>query len=157
MAIQDDIAISRGKHSLKAGIDFLWEPFLGGFFITDATPVISFFDDPTTILSNTTKYPAGFATPGAIQSITQATTGNAYFKEHNKMLGLYFQDDWKVNRRVTLNLGLRWDKDMGLTGGDIQAQSRAYLELKAIGSPYAGRSPTTKTRTSARASASPTI
>ena len=138
---KDDIAISRGKHSLKAGIDFLWEPFLGGFFITDATPVISFFDDPTTILSNTTKYPAGFATPGAIQSITQATTGNAYFKEHNKMLGLYFQDDWKVNRRLTLNLGLRWDKDMGLTGGDIQAQSRAYLELKAIGSPYAGALP----------------
>ena len=76
-------------------------------------PWLTFFDDPTTILTNTTKYPQGFATPGAVQSITQATTGNAYFAEHNKMFGLYFQDDWKVNRRLTVNLGLRWDKDFG--------------------------------------------
>jgi len=138
---KDDLAFSHGKHSFKAGFDFLWEPVLGGFFLTDATPVISFFDDPLTILSNTAKYPQGFATPGAVQSITQATTGNSYYSEHNKMLGLYFQDDWKVNRRLSLSLGLRWDKDMGLNGGSIQAQSRAYLELKAIGSPYAGALP----------------
>ena len=59
---KDDIAFNRGKHSLKTGIDYLWEPVLGGFFLTDATPVISFFDDPLTILSNTTKYPQGFTT-----------------------------------------------------------------------------------------------
>ena len=138
---KDDLAFSHGRHSFKTGVDFLWEPILGGFFITDATPVISFFDDPLTILSNATKYPQGFKTPGAVQSIIQATTGNAYFAEHNKMIGLYFQDDWKVSRRLSLNLGLRWDKDVGLTGGDQQANSRAYLELKAIGSPYAGALP----------------
>jgi hypothetical protein len=138
---KDDIALTLGKHSFKTGVDYLWEPVLGGFFLTDATPVISFFDDPLTILSNTTKYPQGFATPGAIQSITQATTGNSYYSEHNKMFGIYFQDDWKVSRRLTLNLGLRWDKDIGLNGGAIQAQSRAYLALKAIGSPYAGALP----------------
>ncbi|HEY2016705.1 MAG TPA: TonB-dependent receptor, partial [Bryobacteraceae bacterium] len=138
---KDDIAFNRGKHSLKAGVDYLWEPVLGGFFVTDATPVVSFFDDPITILGNATKYPQGFATPGAVQSIIQATTGNSYYSEHNKMVGAYFQDDWKVSRRLTLNLGVRWDKDIGLNGGSIQAQSRAYLELKAIGSPYAGALP----------------
>src|SRR5580698_10457337 len=138
---KDDIAFNRGTHAFKVGVDYLWEPYLGGFFLTDATPVISFFDDPLAILSNTAKYPQGFATPGAVQSITQATTGNSYFTEHNKMVGLYFQDDWKVSRRLVVNLGLRWDKDIGLTGGDIQARSRAYLELKAIGSPYAGGLP----------------
>ena len=138
---KDDIAFSRGKHSLKAGVDFLWEPYLGGFFVTDPTPVVSFFDDPIKILSDSTKYPQGFKTPGAVQSIIQATTGNSYFAENNKMIGLYFQDDWKVNRRLSLNLGLRWDKDAGLVGGSFQARSRAYLELKAIGSPYAGALP----------------
>jgi hypothetical protein len=135
---KDDFAFNHGKHSMKMGVDYLWEPVLGGFFLTDATPVISFFDDPLAILSNTTKYPEGFATPGAVQSITQATTGNSYYSEHNKMFGLYFQDDWKLSRRLTVNLGLRWDKDIGLNGGSVQPLSRAYLELKAIGSPYAG-------------------
>jgi Carboxypeptidase regulatory-like domain/TonB dependent receptor len=135
---KDDYAFIHGSHSFKVGVDFVYEPVLGGFFLTDPTPVISFFADPLTMLTTPSQYPEGLSTPGAVQSITQATTGNSYYSEDNKMFGLYFQDDWKVNRRLSLNLGVRWDKDMGLNGGSVQAQSRAYLELKAIGSPYAG-------------------
>ncbi len=135
---KDDYAIIHGVHSFKFGVDFVYEPVLGGFFLTDPTPVISFFADPTTMLNTPSQYPEGLSTPGAVQSITQANAGNSYYYEDNKMFGLYFQDDWKVTRRLTLNLGLRWDKDINLNGDQAQAQSRAYLELKAIGSPYAG-------------------
>jgi len=139
---KDDVAITKGKQSFKFGFDYLWEPVLGGFFVTDPTPVLTFFDDPTTILTNKTEYPLGLQTPGAIQSITEATTGNAYYAEHNKMFGLYFQDDWKVNRRLTLNLGLRWDKDFNLNGGNIESMARAFQELQAIHNPYASHVPT---------------
>jgi hypothetical protein len=32
-----------------------------------------------------------------------------------KYAGAYFQDDWRVNDRLTLNMGLRWDTDRPLT------------------------------------------
>ena len=138
---RDDIAIARGTHSLKAGFDYLWEPLLGGILESSIAGAVTFFDDPDVILSNKTKYPAGFATPGAITSITRGTSGNPYFYQPSKMVGLYLQDDWKLKRNLTLNLGLRWDKDYNLNAGSEQVNARAYQYLKAINSPYAGGLP----------------
>jgi hypothetical protein len=137
---KDDIAFEKGKHSLKTGIDFVWVPMVGGSF-GQLEPTITFFDDPSAILSNHTMYPDGFATPGAVQSITQPNLGDRGFSETAKMFGVYFQDDWKIKPNLTINLGLRWDKDYGLNGGYEQSQAQSYLDLKAIGSPYAGGVP----------------
>jgi len=38
----------------------------------------------------------------------QYNRGYFYFRQ--KEIGLYFNDNWKVSPRLTLNLGLRWDK-----------------------------------------------
>jgi hypothetical protein len=138
---RDDYSFTKGKHSFRAGFDFVNLPKLGGFFISAGTLQVGFLDDPTTILSNAAKYPNGFSTPGAVTSMS-ISNGNAYFTSKNaKMLGLYFQDDWKITPRLSLNLGLRWDKDYDLNGGDTQALDKTYLALKAVGSPYAAGLP----------------
>jgi outer membrane receptor protein involved in Fe transport len=131
---RDDISKTVGKHTLKAGADYIWNPVEGGFFEFSSTLEIDFTDDPSTILSNHAAYPQGFATPGAVNAMTQAN-GDPYFLVATKQLGLYFQDDWKVSPRLTLNLGLRWDKDFNMIGASDVKNSRTYLELVALNSP----------------------
>lgn len=38
-----------------------------------------------------------------------AGVGNGSAESENKQLGLYIQDDWVVNEKLTLNIGVRWD------------------------------------------------
>lgn len=138
---RDDISLNRGKHTIKAGFDFVNEPLLGGFFTTPSTLNVGFQDLPSVILNNKTLYPQGFATPGAITSIS-ASSGNSYFNDIGaKMFGMYLQDDYKVSKRLSVNIGVRWDVDFNLQGGNVQGKSRTYLALKQIGSPWAGGLP----------------
>jgi hypothetical protein len=140
---RDDISIARGKHSLKTGVDYIYEPLLGGFFGSGFTPSITFSDLPSTIINNTnSKYPEGFATPGAATAMS-VSTGNQSFDEDGgtKMIGIYAQDDWTVTKRLKVNLGVRWDKDFNTYNTTEEGQNRTYLELKAIGSPYAASLP----------------
>jgi hypothetical protein len=131
---RDDISKTIGKHTLKAGGDYIWNPVEGGFFEFSSTLEIDFSADPSAILGNRGTYPQGFSTPGLVTAMTQAN-GDPYFLVATKQLGLYFQDDWKVTPRLTLNLGLRWDKDFNMIGASDVKNSRTYQELVALNSP----------------------
>lgn len=129
---KDDISFNHGRHTFRTGLDYLWEPKLGGFFEFNPVPEIDFNKKPSVILST-----GGFGQTGLVNGMT-ATAGDPTFIIATRMLGLYFQDDWKMNNRLTLNLGVRWDKDFNLIGGSAQGTSRTFQELQAIHSPLAG-------------------
>lgn len=138
---RDDFSMTVGKHTFKTGFDFVNAPKLGGFFQTPSTLNITFLFLPSQILGDKVKFPQGFATPGLISAMS-GSSGNPYFYDKGaKMFGVYFQDDYRVSRRFSVNLGIRWDADYNLQGGNVQERSRTYLALKAVGSPFAAKLP----------------
>jgi len=125
---KDDIAKTVGKHTFKTGVDYIWTPFMGGFFEFNPTLEIDYGQSPSAILA----LPQGFATNGLVQGMSVAVGDPTFIIKDAKQLGLYFQDDWKISSRLTANLGLRWDKDFDFIGGTDIANSRTFQELQAI-------------------------
>src|SRR5882757_3543785 len=126
---RDDFSYGIGKHTLRMGVDYIYEPQVGGFFVGNVTPEFDFFDTAANLL-NPALYPNGFHSPGVIQSST-ASSGDATFNLTPKMFGVYLQDDWRVSSRLLLNLGLRYDRDIDTYGIDKQANSRTHQEIVA--------------------------
>ncbi|MDX1979652.1 MAG: carboxypeptidase-like regulatory domain-containing protein, partial [Bryobacteraceae bacterium] len=117
--IQDDVTVVRGKHNFKMGMEHRRYYFnnrnksgSGDFFFNPATTAQPGF------LNETGHSFASFLL-GAVSSTGRAITPvNQGYRWRN--LGMYFMDDWKVSRKLTLNLGLRWE----ITGGLIEVAGR---------------------------------
>jgi hypothetical protein len=131
---KDDVAKTMGRHTLKAGVDFIWTPFMGGFFEFNPTLEFDFNQLPSQILA----LPQGFNTPGLLVGGNENGSGMSiavgdptFIIKNANQLGLYFQDDWKLSQRLNLNLGLRYDRDFDFVGGSDVANSRTFQELQA--------------------------
>jgi hypothetical protein len=64
----------------------------------------------------------GPITPGSLPPVIPTTFQNAYldpqdfsFNLNHGYFGLFVQDQWRVNPKLTLNYGLRWDEEFGLS------------------------------------------
>jgi hypothetical protein len=125
---KDDISKSIGKHTFKTGIDYIWTPFMGGFFEFNPTLEIDFKKLPSAILA----LPGGFSNPNLVSGMSIAVGDPTFIIKDAKQLGLYFQDDWKFSQRLTVNLGLRYDRDFDFIGGSAVANSRTFQELQTI-------------------------
>jgi outer membrane receptor protein involved in Fe transport len=137
---KDDISKTHGRHTFKAGVDYIYNPVSGGFFEFNSTLEADFLLNPSDILAtncgvggNQACFPQGFATPGLVGGMS-ISNGDPYFLVPTKQFGIYGQDDWKVNNRLTVNLGLRWDRDFNWFGSSDIPDSRSYQSLLAIAS-----------------------
>jgi carboxypeptidase family protein len=139
---RDDISYSHGRHTLRGGVDYLYEPQLGGYFENNSTPEFDFGDSPQVLLSDKIKYPQGFSSPGAVIGMT-GTSGDPSFLLSPKMLGLYIEDDWRATQRLLINVGLRYDRDINTYGIDKQKISRTHQELLAAAATGIPTVPTT--------------
>ena len=108
MAYNAKISKQKGSHFLKAGIEHR-----RGYGVTFVGNTSQFFFPQAltaeTYISPDTKHNGfGFASflLGALDGSSQMIGGPAP-DPHSQFWGMFFQDDWKLNRRVTINMGIR--------------------------------------------------
>jgi hypothetical protein len=138
--IKDTFTLQVGSHAFKMGGEYSWMPTFGGNCCLN-WGVFTFFDDPSVIVSNSNgKYPQGFQTPGAVRQFQQGAPikTNTYQLYGTRQIGGFVQDDWRVGRRLTLNLGVRYDLDLNFYDQRNAANGLTGQVLRAIGSPYGG-------------------
>jgi hypothetical protein len=124
---RDDLFWNRGEHSIKAGGEYLAE-FHHGYFPQYVRGVVTAFsgtppnlpaifpvwNDPSTWnLTALEPYMSTF-----IQGF-----GNANYDIQRNTIGFWLEDDWKVMPRLTVNLGLRYDNDIGMLSTSLVLKS----------------------------------
>jgi hypothetical protein len=101
--LTDTVDIEHGRHSLRMGGTFLrrqvefFRPLAGkGFF---------------NMASNGVDFTGWESTELVVGGVDQYSIGaqNGYFANISQEDGVFAQDDWRITKRVTLNLGIRWD------------------------------------------------
>jgi hypothetical protein len=121
-------------HSVSVGYMGVWQTDDGGRL----TPTVFNFSnamtagpDPSHLTNGTGDALAAFMAGAGNSGVGSAgSTGfNAYPAPTYYMHGMYVQDDWKATRKLTLNLGFRYDIQMPPTARHNQ---QAYFDFNAL-------------------------
>jgi hypothetical protein len=101
--LTDTVNITKGKHVIQTGGTFLkrqvefFRPIAGKGFFNIAGNGVDFTGyEPTELLV------------GGVDNYSIGAQ-NGYFENNSQEDALFVQDDWRFSKRLTLNLGVRWD------------------------------------------------
>ena len=124
-SVQPTITQVVDSHTLKYGYDFRvlrenfsTDAYKGGQFFFDGTFTAPASNSSTTLRNvfgrDVAAFLLGVPTTGSGGNASQIDNSINYSVQ-SIYHGLFFQDDWRVSRKLTLNLGLRYDIEQGLT------------------------------------------
>lgn len=109
----DDLSITKGRHIFKLG--YLNEiVHYNGFGRQSYSGVVRFRALSTSIPNSGQAGQSGgggnaFASFLLGQTFSARTENNRFVAQQFRSHSMYFQDDWKVNQKLTLNLGVRYE------------------------------------------------
>jgi hypothetical protein len=101
----DMVSISHGKHNVRAGVDVRRNIENSNWNV--GRPSYYFFD--SLFFATDAPYTEGAGVDPGFIGNTPAHLETSIRHWRNWEVGAYVQDDWKLSRQLTLNLGLRYD------------------------------------------------
>ena len=120
---RDDLFWLKGKHSFKFGGEYLYTVHGGAFpqYLRGGLSCTSSVTASAALYNSF--FPTGTLDPtnwnyAAINNYCSSATYTQAFGQYNinitrNTIGTWAQDDWKILSKLTLNLGIRYDNDLG--------------------------------------------
>ncbi len=128
LTFRDDVTLKdiefHGNHVFKAGLKVSLQDY-SVFDQIHQVPLYNYNIDPTQNEDFTQPFEA------------QLGTGNPLVKEKETQIGVFIQDDWAVDRHLTLNLGIRWDVETNANNNSFVTPPNAVAALQALGATLA--------------------
>ena len=101
-----------GEHTLKAGVQFFQPDYDGAFPSAEPWAASYTFSADPRDPNDPSTYPA----PTRFSIVL----GDPSYHILNNTYGAFFKDDWVVSPKLTLNLGFRYDVELGTVNTDLQ-------------------------------------
>ena len=101
-----------GEHSFKTGVQFFQPHYDGAFPSAEPWGASYTFSTDPRDPNDPSTYPA--------PTRYSVVLGDPSYKILNTTYGAFFKDDWVLSPKLTLNLGFRYDVEMGTVNTDLQ-------------------------------------